>query len=266
MHLTALLVDKVATAPASFDARFGELTPGADLVLYAGHAGLGANMHALTQKARFFPQKYQLFFIDGCDTFAYEDDSLTVARAPLNPDDPSGSKYLDVMMNAMPAYFSSMPDASVAVIQALLHDEKPTTYEDLFKGIDDAQNVVVVGEEDNAYTPGLDLGPRWSGYFAAGTVGYKEQKPLVTDVIPAGRYVVSMMPDPASPGGDADLYLKVGGAPTIDKTMKCPSYKANSNERCFVTLKAPSKIWMTVVGDKQAKSSEWLLRAFQRID
>ena len=265
MHLTALLVDKVATAPASFDARFGELTPGADLVLYAGHAGLGANMKALTQKARFFPQKYQLFFIDGCDTFAYEDDSLTVARAPLNPDDQAGSKYLDVMMNAMPAYFSSMPDASMAVVQALVNDAQPTTYEAMFKGIDAAQNVVVVGEEDNQFTPSLDLGARWGGFYGAGSVTYKEQKALVTDTLPAGKYVFSMVPDPAAPGGDADLYLKVGGAPVLDKTTKCPSYKANSNERCFVTLKAPSKVFMTVMGDRQT-SSEWLLRGFQRIE
>lgn len=264
-HLTALLVDKVANAPASFDARFAELTPGADLVLYDGHAGLGANMRALTKKARFFPQKYQLLFINGCDTFAYEDDSLTVARAPLNPDDPTGSKYLDVMMNAMPAYFSSMPSGSMAVIDALLHDDAPRTYEAVFKGIDDAQNVVVVGEEDNVFTPSLDLGARWEGFFQAGSVTYKEQKSFTTDVLPAGRYVFSMTPEPSAPGGDADLYLKVGAAPALDKTTKCPSYKANSNERCFVTLKTPSKVYTTVMGDKHV-SSPWLLRAFQRID
>jgi hypothetical protein len=265
LHLTALLVDKVATAPASFDARFGELTPGADLVLYAGHAGLGANMKALTTKARFFPQKYQLFFIDGCDTFAYEDDSLQVARAALNPDDQPGSKYLDVMLNAMPAYFSSMPDASMAVIQALVNDAQPKTYETIFKGIDAAQNVAVVGEEDNQFSPSLDLGKRWDGFFAAGSVTYKEQKQLVTGELPAGKYVFSMVPEPTAPGGDADVYLKVGGAPTIDKASKCPSYKANSNERCFVTLKSPSKVYMTVIGDKQT-SSEWMLRGFQRIE
>ena len=57
VSVVALLVDEVASAPPPFDARFGELTPGADLVIYDGHAGLGANVRALTPKARFFPGK-----------------------------------------------------------------------------------------------------------------------------------------------------------------------------------------------------------------
>jgi hypothetical protein len=265
LHVVALLVDKVATAPASFDARFAELTPGADLVLYDGHAGLGVNLRALTGKARFFPGKYQLFFLNGCDSFAYEDDSLTTARAALNADDRAGTKYLDMMLNAMPAYFSSMPGASMALIQALLHDEAPKTYDTIFKGIDTAQNVVVVGEEDNAYVPTWSWAGRWKGLQQAGTVTYKQQTAFTSETLPAGKYVFSMTPNVAAPGGDADLYLKVGAAPTIDATTKCPSYKANSNERCFVTLSAPSKVYGAIVGDKQV-GSQWILRAFQKID
>jgi hypothetical protein len=265
LHVNALLVDKVATAPASFDARFAELTPGADLLIYDGHAGLGVNLRALTAKARFFPGKYQLLFLNGCDSFAYEDDSLATARALLNADDRPGTKYLDVMLNAMPAYFSSMPGASMALIQALLHDEAPKTYEAIFKGIDTAQNVVVVGEEDNAYVPTWSSVGRWKGQSLAGSVTYKQQTPFVSELLPAGRYVFSLTPSPSAPGGDADLYLKVGAAPPIDATAKCPSYKANSNERCFVTLSAPSKVYGAIVGDKQT-SSQWLLRAFQKID
>ena len=229
--------------------------------------GRGASVagESLDAKRLLTDQQRRQRALDALNEIAYEDDSLTVARAPLNPDDPTGAKYLDVMMNSMPAYFSSMPDASMAVLQALVNDAQPKTYESIFKGIDAAQNVVVVGEEDNVFTPGLTLGARWDGLYETGSVTYKEQKAIVTGMLPAGKYVFSMVPDPAAPGGDADVYLKVGGAPPIDKTAKCPSYKANSNERCFVTLKAPSKVYMTVVGDKQT-SSEWLLRGFQRID
>jgi hypothetical protein len=265
VHVTALLVDKVATAPASFDLRFAELTPGADLVLYDGHAGLGANVRSLSAKAKVFPKKYQLFFMNGCDTFAYEDDSLAKARAALNTDDAAATKYLDVMMNAMPAYFSSMPDASLAVVKALLDPAQPKTYESIFKGVDEAQVVVVTGETDNVFTPSYVAPAGWSGFEDSGSVGYKETKSYSTDVLPAGTYVFEMTPEPTAPGGDADLHVRVGKAPTQTSTYKCPSYKANSNERCFVTLSAPSKVFFTATGDKKSATSSYVLRAFPLI-
>jgi hypothetical protein len=264
VSVVALLVDEVASAPPSFDARFGEVTPGADVVIYDGHAGLGANVRALTPKARFFPGKYQLFFMNGCDTFAYEDDSLVKNRIALNPDDPSGTKYLDVMRNAMPAYFSSMPDASMAVLDALVNDDAPKSYGDIFKGIDEAQVVVVTGEEDNVYTPSFAPGARWAGWSGHGTAPYQKGTSFVTDTLPAGKYVFQMTPDPSAPGGDADLYLRVGSAAPIDKPFKCPSYKYNSNERCVVSLTAPAKVYMQTSGDKQLVESAYLIRAFQQ--
>ncbi len=262
VRVTALLVDKVATAPASFEARFSELTPGADLVIYDGHAGLGANVRSLSAKAKFFPKKYQLFFMNGCDTFAYEDDSMVKARALLNPEDPTGSKYLDVMMNAMPAYFSSMPDASLAVVRALVDTNKPKTYEAIFKGIDEAQVVVVTGETDNVYSASYVAETGWEGLELSGSVGYKETKSYSTDVLPAGSYVFEMTPELSLPGGDADLHLKVGSAPSQTSTYKCPSYKYNSNERCFVTLSAPSQVFFSATGDKKSVTSSYVLRAF----
>jgi hypothetical protein len=263
VSVVALLVDEVASAPPSFDARFGEVTPGADLVIYDGHAGLGANVRALSPKARFFPGKYQLFFLNGCDTFAYEDDSLAKTHALLNPDDPTGSKYLDIMRNAMPAYFNSMPDASMAVIDALLEPSAPLGYADIFQGIDAAQVVVVTGEEDNVYTPAFKPGPRWSGWDDGGAVAYKQTATFTTDTLPAGKYVFTMTPDPSSPGGDADLYLKIGSAPTLTAPFKCMSYKWNSNERCAVTLTTPARVFMQTSGDKQTVTSPYLIRAWQ---
>jgi hypothetical protein len=265
VRVTALLVDKVASATAAFDARFAELTPGADLVLYDGHAGLGANVRALAAKAKFFPKKYQVFFMNGCDTFAYEDDTMAKARALLNPDDPSGSKYMDVVMNAMPAYFSSMPDASLAVLGAFVDQSKPKTYESIFKGIDEAQVVVVTGETDNVFTPSYVAPEGWDGLELAGAVGYKETKSYSTDVLAAGTYVFEMTPEVTLPGGDADLHLRVGSAPTQTSTYKCPSYKYNSNERCFVTLSAPAQVFFTATGDKKNVSSSYLVRAFPLI-
>lgn len=264
--LTALLVDEVASAPLSFDKRFAELTPSADLIFYGGHAGLGANVRALTKKAQWFPAKYQMLFLNGCDTFSYEDDSLNAARKLLNPSDPSGSRYLDVMRNAMPAYFHSLPGAAAALLDALLEPEAPRSYQQIFKQIDAAQVVLVTGEEDNAFTPTLSTGPRWAGFEAADTVLYGETRSYVTEELPAGKYVFELSPETAAPGGDADVYVRAGVAPTANATYKCPSYKYNSNERCFVTLTKPMKVHLLTRGDKKSQASSYELRGWQSVD
>jgi hypothetical protein len=265
VSVVALLSDEIQSAPPSFDARFRELTPHADMVLYGGHAGLGANVRSLTKRAAWFPGKYQLLFLDGCDTFSYEDDALNASRVLLNPSDASGTKYLDVMRNAMPAYFNSLSGAVATIIDSLLDRGTPRTYEQIFAQIDAAQVVLVTGEEDNVYTPGLDLGARWAGLRKAGNVGYKQAEMFASEPLEAGRYVFELTPEPSAPGGDADLFVRVGSAPTATSTYKCPSYKANSNERCVVTATQPAVVHMRVVGDKSTQRSAYRLRAWQEL-
>jgi hypothetical protein len=153
VEITALLVDNVRTAGPKFDARYEELSTSADLIIYNGHAGLGQNVRALARKGRFVSGKYLIVFMNGCDTFAYVDGSLAQARAALNPDDPTGTKFMEIVTNAMPAFFSSMSNASLALVRGLMSFEKPLTYEQIFKNIDSSQVVIVTGEEDNTFTP-----------------------------------------------------------------------------------------------------------------
>jgi hypothetical protein len=263
VSIVVLLVDEVSSAPASFVARFSEATPRADLVLYGGHAGLGANVRALTQQAKWFPAKYQLLFLDGCDTFSYEDDSLNAARKLLNPSDPSGTKYLDVMRNAMPAYFHSLSGALAAIVDSIVDRGSPRSYQQIFEQIDAAQVVLVTAEEDNTFTPAFNPGPRWQGLAKSGSVGYKQAQSYETEQLAAGQYAFELTPDPSLPGGDADLYLRVGQAPTATSTYKCPSYKFNSNERCLVTLGQPAKVYLQTMGDKKTMLSPYRLRGWQ---
>ncbi len=110
MTVNALLVDNISSAPASFYTRYEGLSTEADLIFYNGHAGLGQNVRALAKRGEFRAEKYQIFFMNGCDTFAYVDGSLAKTRAVLNPDDPTGTKYMDMVTNAMPA--SSRADSA----------------------------------------------------------------------------------------------------------------------------------------------------------
>src|SRR5205807_6234487 len=187
---TMLLTDKLMLAPASWQKRFAEVSTNADLIMYNGHAGLGANVRALANMGQFFPGKYQILFIDGCDTFAYADDTWARRRALLNADDASGTKYLDTITNAMPAFFNSMPDASMAMIRALRHPEAPKTYPQIFRGVNPDHVVVASGEEDNVFRPGTPYTPRWQ-LGEEGFVGKYESVLYTTDVLPAGTYVFS---------------------------------------------------------------------------
>lgn len=251
--ITALLVDNVRTAGPSFDTRYNALSLTADMIFYNGHAGLGSNVRALANKGQFVAGKYQIFFMNGCDTFAYVDGALAQKKAALNPDDPNGTKYLDMVTNAMPSFFSEMPTASMAFVKALLAKDAPMKYEDIFAGIDSDEVVVVTGEEDNVYVPGYDPdeengGEAWGGMEVAGSVNQGQDARHQTPTLPAGRYVFTLTHDPMSPGeGDADLYVRTGLAPTTS-SWECRPYVDGSDEECRVTLDAPAVVHLMVRG------------------
>jgi hypothetical protein len=158
IKVTALLVDAITQVWPGFKERYESLTPTADIIAYNGHAGLGQNVRALARMGKWEAKKYQIFFMNGCDTFAYVDGSLAQTRAALNPDDPSGTKYMEFVTNAMPSFFSSMPNASISLMRGLLSYEQPKTYDKIFESVDDSEIVLVTGEEDNEFTPGMSIG------------------------------------------------------------------------------------------------------------
>lgn len=105
----------------------------------------------------FFPGKYQIAFFDGGDSFDYLDDTLAKRRAVLNPDDQTGTKYLDNITKAMPAYFDNMPTATMAPINALLDDAHPEPCQAIMQNISPDPVVMATNEEDNVYKLGMIL-------------------------------------------------------------------------------------------------------------
>ncbi|MBT8491462.1 MAG: hypothetical protein KJO07_00265 [Deltaproteobacteria bacterium] len=239
----ALLVDNVRTAPAEFNDRYAELSGTADLIIYNGHAGLGANIRALAQKGDWLPGQYKMVFMNGCDTYAYVDGAIVEAHAAINPDDPEGTRYVDMITNALPSFFASMSGATMALVRGLLDTENPQTYEQMFENIDSSQVVLVSGEHDNTFVPGGGGTPvdSWDGLELAGTVlktssGAQEDR-FETPVLPAGSYEFVI-----TGNGDADLYVKVGAEPT-DERFDCRPFLNGSQERCVVELGAPAQIF-----------------------
>lgn len=244
VEVVAILVDNVRTAGRAFDQRYAALSSNADLIAYNGHAGLGANIRALAQKGRWVQGQYAIVFMNGCDTYAYVDDALWSAHAAVNPDDEIGTRYVDIVMNAMPSFFSNMPRATLALVNGLLSYEAPRTYEQIFTDISATQVVMVSGEQDNTFTPGGggDPTPAWDGLAGSGTLGRGEEQRFETPTLPAGRYTFSI-----TGSGDADLYVRIGSAPTT-RAYDCRPYKSNANETCEVELAADAPIHVMVRG------------------
>ncbi len=261
IEIVAILVDNIRTAPAAFNSRYAELSERADLIVYNGHAGLGSNIRALARKGSWVQGQYVIVFMNGCDTYAYVDTALFDAHAAVNSDDPEGTKHTDIVTNALPSYFRSMPAATMALIRGLIAYESPKTYEQLFAGIDRSQVVLVSGEQDNEYVPGGgdDDDPvveDWAGIAAEGTVRSDEEQRWETPRLPAGEYEFEL-----DGTNDADLYIRVGLAPNT-QDFDCRPYKTGSKELCVATLSAPATIHVMVRG--WANSSDFTLEGRAR--
>jgi hypothetical protein len=245
VKINALLTDNVRTAlnQTAFRTKYEALSTRADFIVYNGHAGLGANVRALARAGKWVTGQYLIMFENGCDTYAYVDGAINEAHKLVNPDDPNGTKYVDVVNNGMPAFFSSMPGATMAMFKGLLSYGAPKTYEQIFAGVDKAQVVLVTGEQDNTFVPGGGGQPAaWTGISASGNIKKGETKKFPTPTLAAGKYSFTM-----TGTNDADLYVRIGSEPTAT-TYDCRPYKSGTNEACEVTLPSPAKIFVQVRG------------------
>ena len=253
VEVVILLVDSIRETSAAFDARYATLTQHADVISYAGHSGLGANIRALAQKGRWVGGQYVVVLMNGCDTYAYVERAIWNAHAAVNPNDPQGTKHADILMNAMPAMFSSNATNVRTLVESLMNRAAPKTFEQIFGGFDSAQVVLVSGEEDNTYVPGGGGGggEDWEGLDESGTVARDQEIRFETPVLPAGQYTFEM-----TGSGDADLYVRTGSAPTTS-AYDCRPYESGSAESCRVDLAADATIHIMVRG--YAASSDWQL-------
>ena len=248
IEIVLLLVDNVRVAGPEFDQRYGALSSDADFIAYSGHSGLGANIRALARKGNWVTGQYAVVFMNGCDTYAYVDSSLADAHAAVNDDDPIGTKYVDVVTNAMPASPYTSASNIWAFVSGLLDYQSPRTFEQMFADVDSAQVVLVSGEEDNVYVPGYPNGggggglEDWQGMSESGAVANGEEDRFATPKLAPGRYIFALTGD-----GDADLYVRIGNAPT-STSYDCRPYRASSNESCAVDLPSAAEIHIMVSG------------------
>jgi hypothetical protein len=146
LKVSIMLLEGLREMTSEQMANYGRRTIDSDLVIYSGHSGLGANIRALGSMGNFQANQYQIFFVNGCDTFGYVGDALGEAHAAVNPG-AKKSKYLDIITNSMPSYFHLNARGSITVMSALAGQQ--LTYRQILQQIDSTQMPVVTGEEDN---------------------------------------------------------------------------------------------------------------------
>ena len=255
VEINLFLVTNIRNTSFEFNERYHALSQTADLIVYNGHAGLGANIRSLSRKGHWIEGQYTLFFMNGCDTYAYVDDALFSAHAAVNPDDPIGTKYVDMINNALPSFFYSMPQATFALVEALVNFDQPASFETIFAKIDPAQLVLVTGEEDNEFVPGpssnLGFPQPWDGIELSGTLDLAEAVHFETPLLEPGTYRFVM-----NGTKDADLYIRIGLIPTQEE-FDCRPYKLGSDEVCSIDVTQPVRLFGMVRGWR--KGSQYTL-------
>jgi len=148
VNINLLLIQKSDFLHPSekFLKHFQARTEISDLVSYNGHSGLGSNIRAFAKLGKFVAGQYQLFFINGCDTFTYVDDALPKAHAAANPGF-AASKHLDLITNAMPSTFDGFTQNAIVLSRAIWNAS--ATYREILSGMGSFQKAIVTGEEDN---------------------------------------------------------------------------------------------------------------------
>lgn len=154
VNVTAFLVQEASSAGQAFYSRYEAATAKADLVVYEGHSGLGANINALARNTGAQAGKYQLVYLFGCQTLAYLEPVMHEKRIALNgaDRDPEGTKFLDIIANGLPAYGDD-GRSTVGLYRALLDPSAPKTFNQLIDGISSLHLVTVFGEHDNTFQP-----------------------------------------------------------------------------------------------------------------
>ncbi|HSO33603.1 MAG TPA: hypothetical protein VLT33_13815 [Labilithrix sp.] len=155
VKIDVLLVAEMKSVGSDFDKRYDPISEKADLIMYDGHAGLGKNVNALARKGKVTAGKYQLVLLNGCQTFAYIDTTMNDRRIEANgaAADPSGTKFMDVMGNALPGFASNLASMSLTLVGAAVKADEPRSFNQLMESMPQEHLVVVFGEEDNRFKP-----------------------------------------------------------------------------------------------------------------
>ena len=114
------------------------------------HSGLRKNVAKVVETGKVERGQHQLFFLNGCNTFSYVTSEFFDARTKVNG--VPGTKFLDIIANAMPAYGTYDVPTALAALNALLeYKENRRDYNDILASFPKVHKRAIMGEEDNEF-------------------------------------------------------------------------------------------------------------------
>lgn len=154
VSFTTILVNNVFGAGEDFDAIYGPATKQADYVYYGGHSELGQNIRALAKRAEVAKGKYQVAYLNGCQTFGYLGTTWNDKKREANgaASDPEGTRDLDIFVTGLPAYDDN-GRSMLSIVKAMQTPGTPRTVNQILNDFSSWHLNVVFGEDDNAFAP-----------------------------------------------------------------------------------------------------------------
>lgn len=151
IKVNVLLSDTAWASPdRTFAAAYQDALENAQIVTYDGHSGLGKNLSLINFPATQWNNDYQLFYFNGCSSYAYYTDMYFVAK-------PGGTRNLDIISTGLPTPTSTSAPNMMAFLQPFL-DGKIESFQSLLVGMENSNRGEtylsgVNGDEDNVFRP-----------------------------------------------------------------------------------------------------------------
>lgn len=112
------LVDNFNDRPDLFLQKISPYLLSSDVVSFNGHSGMGVNIESWLKLYPVPKDKYQIIFLNSCDTYGYFRNEFFDQFKAINQAE-SSSEYLDVILNATPNYFGTFADSNSSIILGL---------------------------------------------------------------------------------------------------------------------------------------------------
>lgn len=153
VSVTTILVNSVEGAGSDFDELYKPASEKADYIYYGGHSGLGANIRSLADRAQVARGKYQIVYLNGCQTWGYLGTTWNDKKKEANgASDPEGTKDLDIFLTGLPAYDDNAR-SMLSIYKSLEAAGSPKTINKILEDFSSYHLNVVFGEDDNKFTP-----------------------------------------------------------------------------------------------------------------
>lgn len=105
----------------------------ADVFIYNGHSGLGGSLPPSKFAPLTLPQKYQVFFFNGCSTFAYYNDNYFEKKKEATGK--PGSESLEIVTSGLESYFGIQPFVTASLINDLMIIPKHPKWETIITNL-----------------------------------------------------------------------------------------------------------------------------------